>query len=48
VTYEGEFREQIRAAGLELEEFEMLSRHGSRASCVAVAKRVGERASAIS
>jgi SAM-dependent methyltransferase len=39
VTYEDAFRAQIRAAGLELEEFTTLSRHGSRASCIAVASR---------
>lgn len=39
VTYEDAFRAQIRAAGLELEEFTTLSRHGSRASCIAVACR---------
>jgi SAM-dependent methyltransferase len=38
VTYEDDFRAQIRAAGLELEEFTTLSRHGSRASCLAVAR----------
>jgi 2-polyprenyl-3-methyl-5-hydroxy-6-metoxy-1,4-benzoquinol methylase len=38
VTYEDEFRAQIRAAGLELEEFTTLARHGSRASCIAVAR----------
>lgn len=38
VTYEGAFREQIRSAGLELREFTVLGRHGSRASCLAVAE----------
>jgi len=38
VTYEDDFRAQIRAAGLELEEFTTLARHGSRASCIAVAR----------
>jgi len=37
VTYADDFTAQIRAAGLELEEFTTLSRHGSRASCLAVA-----------
>lgn len=43
VTYEADFRAQIRAAGLELEEFTTLAEHGSRASCIAVARPV-ERA----
>ena len=38
VTYEDDFRAQIRAAGLELEEFTALARHGSRVSCLAVAR----------
>jgi 2-polyprenyl-3-methyl-5-hydroxy-6-metoxy-1,4-benzoquinol methylase len=38
VTYEDEFKAQIRAADLELEEFTTVACHGSRASCVAVAK----------
>lgn len=38
VTYEADFRAQIAAAGLELEEFTTLSEHGSRASCIAVAR----------
>lgn len=37
VTYEDDFKAQIRAAGLELEEFTPLVYHGSRASCIAVA-----------
>ena len=41
VTYEDDFRAQLRAAGLELEEFTTLAQHGSRASCIAVAKPVG-------
>jgi ubiquinone/menaquinone biosynthesis C-methylase UbiE len=44
VTYEDEFRAQLRAAGLELEEFTTLARHGSRASCIAVARPVRTRA----
>lgn len=40
VTYEDDFKAQIRAAGLELEEFTTLAQHGSRASCVAVARPV--------
>ena len=42
VTYEDAFRAQIRAAGLELEEFTTLSSHGSRASCIAVASATGQ------
>lgn len=38
VTYEHDFRAQIRAAGLELEELAFLEHHGSRASCIAVAR----------
>lgn len=38
VTYEDDFKAQIRAAGLELEEFTILAQHGSRASCIAVAR----------
>ncbi|ABI55736.1 Methyltransferase type 11 [Alkalilimnicola ehrlichii MLHE-1] len=38
VTYEDEFRAEIRAAGLALEEFTLLAHHGSRASCIAVAR----------
>jgi SAM-dependent methyltransferase len=38
VTYETDFRAQIRAAGLEVEEFTILTRHGSRASCLAAAR----------
>lgn len=37
VTYEETFRAQLDAAGLGLEEFQVLSRHGNRASCLAVA-----------
>lgn len=37
VTYEDEFKSQLDAAGLALEEFTVLSRHGKRASCLAVA-----------
>jgi SAM-dependent methyltransferase len=43
VTYEDDFKAQIRAAGLELEEFTTLARHGSRASCIAVARPAGAR-----
>jgi len=42
VTYEQDFKTQIQAAGLELEGFEILSRQGSRAYCLAVAKLDGE------
>ena len=38
VTYEEAFREQIRAAGLALEAFTVLSERGGRASCLAVAR----------
>jgi 2-polyprenyl-3-methyl-5-hydroxy-6-metoxy-1,4-benzoquinol methylase len=38
VTYEDDFKAQIRAAGLELEEFTTLAQHGRRISCVAVAR----------
>ncbi|MFQ3789596.1 class I SAM-dependent methyltransferase [Halomonas sp. A29] len=38
VTYEETFKAQIRDAGLVLEEFSVLSQHGSRASCLAVAR----------
>ncbi len=41
VTYEDSFRAQLRDAGLELEEFTALARHGSRASCIAVARPAG-------
>jgi len=37
VTYEDAFKEQIRRAGLELQEFTILARHGNRVSCLAVA-----------
>lgn len=37
VTYEADFKAQIRSAGLELEEYSVLSRHGDRASCLAAA-----------
>lgn len=37
VTYEDDFRAQVGAAGLALEEFTTLARHGDRASCLAVA-----------
>lgn len=38
VTYEEEFRAQIEAAGLTLETFTVIENHGSRASCLAVAR----------
>ena len=41
VTYEEAFREQIRAAGLALEAFTVLSERGGRASCLAVARPAG-------
>ncbi|MGC3872999.1 class I SAM-dependent methyltransferase [Halomonas sp. GXIMD04776] len=40
VTYEEAFKAQLRAAGLELEEFVFLSHHGNRASCLAVARPI--------
>jgi SAM-dependent methyltransferase len=40
VTYEDDFKAQIHAAGLELEEFTVLAHHGSRASYLAVARPV--------
>jgi SAM-dependent methyltransferase len=43
VTYEDDFRAQLRAAGLELEEFTILAHHGGRASCLAVAGPTGTR-----
>ena len=43
VTYENDFKAQIRAAGLELEEFTTLAHHGSRALCVAVARPASTR-----
>lgn len=36
VTYEEDFKAQLRDAGLALEEFTFLAHHGSRASCLAV------------
>ncbi|WP_018949593.1 class I SAM-dependent methyltransferase [Thioalkalivibrio sp. ALMg11] len=38
VTYEADFRAHIRNAGLELEEFTVLARHGGRASCIVVVR----------
>ncbi|MBZ0332260.1 MULTISPECIES: class I SAM-dependent methyltransferase [Halomonas] len=38
VTYEDAFKAQLDAAGLSLEELTVLSRHGNRASCLAVAR----------
>lgn len=38
VTYEEDFRAQVHAAGLELEEFTALAHHGSRAAYIAVAR----------
>jgi len=43
VTYEDAFKAQIHSAGLELEEFTTLAHHGSRASCIAVAKPASTR-----
>lgn len=40
VTYEDAFRKQIRNAGLEVEEFTEITRHGNRASCLVVARPV--------
>lgn len=39
VTYEDELKAQLLAAGLALEEFTILTHHGRRASCIAVASR---------
>ncbi len=41
VTYEDDFKAQIRAAGLELEEFTILDQHRGQAACLAVARPVG-------
>ncbi|MFW3615825.1 class I SAM-dependent methyltransferase [Billgrantia antri] len=41
VTYEETFRAQLGTAGLTLEEFTLLARHGSRAACLAVAAPLG-------
>jgi SAM-dependent methyltransferase len=43
VTYEDAFRTQIHNAGLELEEFTALARHGSRAAYIAVARPAAAR-----
>ena len=43
VTDEDDFRAQIQAAGLELEEFTALAHHGSRAAYIAVARPVHAR-----
>lgn len=48
VTYEEDFRAQVRSAGLELEAFTTLSRHGARASCLAVARPADESAGLVS
>lgn len=40
VTYEEDFREEIHAAGLELEEFTTIAEKGGRAFCLAVASPV--------
>ena len=42
VTYEEDFRAQLRAGGLELEEFHCLGRHGARAYFLAVARPAGQ------
>jgi ubiquinone/menaquinone biosynthesis C-methylase UbiE len=41
VTYEKDFKAQIFAAGLELEEYTTLAQHGNRTSCLAMAKPAG-------
>lgn len=41
VTYEEDFKAQLRAAGLELEEYTFLAHHGNRASCLVVARPAG-------
>jgi len=38
VTYEDAFKAEIRAAGLDLEEFTVLGRHGNRSYCLAMAR----------
>ncbi len=43
VTYEDDFKAQIRVAGLELEEFTTLARRRSRASCIVVARPASTR-----
>jgi 2-polyprenyl-3-methyl-5-hydroxy-6-metoxy-1,4-benzoquinol methylase len=43
VTYEKDLRAQIHTAGLEVEEFTTLTRHGSRTSCLAVARPLPEQ-----
>jgi SAM-dependent methyltransferase len=40
VTYEEDFRAEIRGAGLELEEFSTIAEQGGRAFCLAVARPV--------
>jgi SAM-dependent methyltransferase len=40
VTYEEDFRAEVRAAGLELEEFSTIAEQGGRAFCLAVANPV--------
>ncbi|WP_227368491.1 class I SAM-dependent methyltransferase [Halomonas sp. M20] len=42
VTYEEAFKAQLSATGLKLEEFVFLSHHGSRASCLAVARPIAD------
>ncbi|MHB0777487.1 class I SAM-dependent methyltransferase [Halomonas sp. WWR20] len=41
VTYKDVFKAQLRTAGLKVEEFTFLAHHGSRASCLAVARPAG-------
>lgn len=43
VTYADAFKAQIRAAGMELEEFVILTDHGRRAACLAVARPADTR-----
>lgn len=38
VTYEAQFREQVAAAGFVIDEFTILTRHGPRASVLAIAR----------
>jgi SAM-dependent methyltransferase len=47
VTYQEELEAQVRSAGLELEELTILARHGSRASCIAVARLAGGKGQTI-
>ncbi|WP_205632017.1 bifunctional 2-polyprenyl-6-hydroxyphenol methylase/3-demethylubiquinol 3-O-methyltransferase UbiG [Ectothiorhodospira sp. BSL-9] len=41
VTYREDLEAHIRSAGLEVDEFTVLSRHGNRTSCLVVARPIG-------